>query len=78
MEYIFVSSKHRQSDPKKINYESSTKYYNRMKDEHGLIYEPCSPFKKDDYSLRCFKVNDQIKALEFVFKYSDFIEKPET
>lgn len=75
-EYIFVSLAHRQFDPKKPDYERSTDYYKRMESEHGLVYDSVPPFEKEMW-MRCFKVVDPIKALEFVFKYSEHIQKPE-
>jgi hypothetical protein len=75
-EYIFVSLSHRQFDPKKHDYERHKEYYSRMFEEHGLMYDSIPPFEKQKW-FRCFKVVDKIKALEFVFKYSEFIEKPE-
>lgn len=78
MDCIFVSLDHRQSDPKKPNYECFKDYCKRMESAHGLIYEPLHTFKKNKSWVRCFVVEDKIKALEFVFKFSEHIEKPET
>jgi len=77
-EYIYVNIFHRQYDPKKPEYERATDYYKRMESVHGLVHEPLHTFKKNKEWVRCFKVIDKIKALEFVFKFSEHIEKPET
>jgi hypothetical protein len=77
-EYIYISLSHRQSSPNKPNYETSKDYFLRMEEDHGLIYEPLFTFKKRIKWFRCFKVKDKVKALEFVFKFSKYIEKPET
>jgi len=76
MEYIFVCIDHRQSDPKKPNYERPTEYYQRMESDHGLIYEIGRRFKIVKWH-RCFRVEDKVKALEFVFKFPEYIERPE-
>lgn len=73
-----MSLDHRQSDQKKPNYECFKDYYQRMKLEHGLVYEPLHTFRKNKPWVRCFIVEDKIKSLEFVFKFSEYIEKPET
>jgi hypothetical protein len=44
--------------------------------EHGLVYDPLSPLKKDNEKVSSFKVEDAGKALSFVFLFSEYIEKP--
>lgn len=74
--YIFIKKIHRSSNPSNINYESFEKYKNRMLIEHGLVYDPLSPLKKDNEKVSSFKVEDAGKALSFVFLFSEYIEKP--
>jgi len=75
--YIFIKKSHRASNPKNKDYESFEKYKKKMLEDHGLAYEPLSPFKKVNEKVSIFRVEDASKAMSFVFLFSEHIEKPE-
>jgi hypothetical protein len=72
-----VKKTHRSSNPKNNDYESLTKYLKRMKDNHGLEYAPFGSFQKDAETVSTFRVADIGKAMNFVFIFSEYVEKPE-